>query len=65
MHLCSELNTPNNIGQAFYNTSCYVVDQHMSLLPIGFEGELVLGGDGIANGYLNREELTRKLFLKI
>ncbi|CAJ1815978.1 amino acid adenylation domain-containing protein [Aeromonas salmonicida] len=64
MHLCSELNTPNNIGQAFYNTSCYVVDQHMSLLPIGFEGELVLGGDGIANGYLNREELTRKFFLK-
>ncbi|WP_265434700.1 non-ribosomal peptide synthetase [Aeromonas salmonicida] len=64
MHLCSELNTPNNIGQAFYNTSCYVVDQHMSILPIGFEGELVLGGDGIANGYLNREELTRKFFLK-
>lgn len=64
MHLCSELNTPNNIGKAFYNTSCYVVDQHMSLLPIGFEGELVLGGDGIANGYLNREELTRQFFLK-
>lgn len=64
MHLCSELNTPNNIGQAFYNTSCYVVDQYMSLLPIGFEGELILGGDGIANGYLNREELTRKFFLK-
>lgn len=64
MHLCSELNMQNNIGQAFYNTFCYVVDQHMSLLPIGFEGELVLAGDGIANGYLNREELTRKFFLK-
>lgn len=64
MHLCSELNTQNNIGQAFYNTFCYVVDQHMSLLPVGFEGELILAGDGIANGYLNREELTRKFFLK-
>ncbi|WP_444626224.1 amino acid adenylation domain-containing protein [Flavobacterium columnare] len=52
------------IGQAFSNTSLYVVDKNLSLCPIGVEGELLIGGDGVSNGYLNNQELTQEKFIK-
>ncbi|ODB35867.1 hypothetical protein BB427_16295 [Pseudoalteromonas sp. BMB] len=55
--------SPNLIGQVIPNTLGIVVGENMELLPFGVAGELCLGGEGIARGYLNRDELTREQFV--
>jgi amino acid adenylation domain-containing protein len=52
------------IGKPIANVQLYVVDKHMCLQPIGVPGELCIGGVGLATGYHNRDDLTRKLFVK-
>ncbi|MEK3804425.1 amino acid adenylation domain-containing protein [Bacillus sp. FSL K6-1234] len=53
------------IGKPISNSTAYVVDQSTNeLLPIGQIGELWVGGDGVARGYLNREDLTNEKFIK-
>ncbi|MGN1327187.1 MAG: amino acid adenylation domain-containing protein [Clostridia bacterium] len=51
------------VGTPIGNTYCYILDKHKRLLPIGVPGELYIGGDGVTNGYLNREELTKEKFV--
>ncbi|AJQ94155.1 non-ribosomal peptide synthetase [Gynuella sunshinyii] len=51
------------IGTPIRQTQCYVLDQFQNLLPLGSVGELYVGGDGLARGYLNREELTAERFV--
>lgn len=51
------------IGTPIANTSLHVVDDQMRELPIGREGELLIGGDGVTRGYLNRPELTAERFI--
>jgi natural product biosynthesis luciferase-like monooxygenase protein len=51
------------IGQPIANTQVYVVDRQLGLLPPGIPGELLIGGKGVARGYLNREDLTRDRFV--
>ncbi|UPK68821.1 amino acid adenylation domain-containing protein [Chitinophaga filiformis] len=51
------------VGQVFSNSQAYIVDSNFSLCPVGVWGELLIGGDGVAKGYLNREELTRERFI--
>lgn len=51
------------IGRPFSNTSLFVVDKNFLLCPIGVEGELVIGGDGVSNGYLNNLKLTEEQFV--
>ena len=56
--------SPCNIGQAIHNTSLYILDHHQCLVPFGIPGELYIGGDGVARGYLNRSDLTGAKFIK-
>ncbi|MCP3665942.1 MAG: amino acid adenylation domain-containing protein, partial [Gammaproteobacteria bacterium] len=54
----------NIIGLPFPYVTYYVLDAHMQLLPMGVMGELYIGGGGVGRGYLNRPDLTRKVFIK-
>lgn len=51
------------LGKPMSNTQAYVLDHHLSVLPIGAIGELFIGGDGVARGYLNRPDLTKENFI--
>lgn len=51
------------IGQAISNTQVYLLDANLNPVPAGVMGEIYLGGDGLAIGYLNRPELTAEKFI--
>ncbi|UCH94151.1 MAG: amino acid adenylation domain-containing protein [Candidatus Aminicenantes bacterium] len=51
------------IGKPIGNSTAYILDKNTKLQPIGIAGELIVGGDGVARGYLNNPELTAERFL--
>ena len=51
------------IGTLLGNRSGYILDGQMNLLPVGVAGELYLGGEGVARGYLERPALTAERFV--
>ncbi|NOU89221.1 amino acid adenylation domain-containing protein [Paenibacillus sp. LMG 31460] len=53
----------SNIGRPIPTLTSYIFDAQRRLVPIGVVGELYVGGDGVARGYLNREELTAERFV--
>jgi acyl-coenzyme A synthetase/AMP-(fatty) acid ligase/acyl carrier protein len=59
-----EKDKPVLIGKPISNTSICIVNNDLKLVPVGVAGEICIGGEGLARGYLNREELTNQKFIK-
>ncbi|GIE28527.1 hypothetical protein Ait01nite_015720 [Actinoplanes italicus] len=51
------------IGRPIANSTCHIVDDDGNPVPVGVEGELWVGGDGVALGYLNDPALTAARFV--
>ncbi len=59
----TEKNSRITIGKPIPNTRTYILDKYDNPVPIGVAGELCVGGEGVARGYLNRAELTAEKFV--
>jgi malonyl CoA-acyl carrier protein transacylase len=53
-----------SLGKPIANTIVYVLDTHKKLLPLGVWGELYIGGEGVGQGYLNQDLLTKEKFIQ-
>src|SRR2546422_614805 len=51
------------LGPPIHNVHVYVVDEHLSPVPLGAPGELVFSGVCVGRGYVNDPERTRRAFM--
>ncbi|MFP2895289.1 amino acid adenylation domain-containing protein, partial [Corallococcus sp. 4LFB] len=66
---CHRMTRPEDVGGAvpigrpIHATQVYLLDDALRPVPVGMPGELFIGGDGLARGYLSRPDLTAERFL--
>jgi non-ribosomal peptide synthetase-like protein len=58
-----QLNKPITIGKGLPGYETYVLDEQLMPVEHGKEGELCIGGPGLAAGYINRADLTAEKFI--
>ncbi len=58
-----EVGKPVTIGRPIPNYTTYIVDDNLKLLGPGEQGELLIGGPSVAEGYFQRPELTAEKFI--
>ena len=58
-----EANSGSNIGIPIPDLQVYVVDENLKPVAVGETGEMLVGGLGVARGYLNRADLTAARFI--
>lgn len=51
------------IGRPIDRTHIRILDRHGEIVPFGVTGEIVIGGEGVAQGYLGRPDLTAERFI--
>ncbi|MEE3956197.1 amino acid adenylation domain-containing protein [Peribacillus frigoritolerans] len=62
----NDLNNQSSvIGKAIPDLEIFILDKNFQPVPIGVYGEIFVGGDGVARGYLNRSKLTKERFINI
>ena len=52
------------IGKPIQNTAIYLLDKHLNLVPKGVVGEIAIEGEGLAKGYLNKPDETKRKFIQ-
>ncbi|WP_299135408.1 non-ribosomal peptide synthetase [uncultured Tenacibaculum sp.] len=52
-----------NIGKSIATGAIYLLDNNMKQVPIGVTGEIYVGGEGVARGYVNNPDLTNTRFI--
>ncbi len=54
---------PPAIGSPLSNKQVYLLDRHMSMVPVGVAGEVYIGGEGLSRGYYDHPDSTAEKFL--
>ena len=51
------------IGKPLENYSVYILNEDRQVQPLGVEGEIYIGGNSVADGYLKNKKLTKESFI--
>lgn len=52
------------IGKPVSNTSIYILNEHLNLVPIGVPGDIYIGGHAVSAGYINNPAITAERFIE-